>query len=191
MKLTLVQWWGLSNDEVSIQSINKKSSLEWCYYLQLEQTDFLYGNAKDLIQSRSIKIRVASLSLVSFCHLSVLSVADVYPISIYIISPVSCSLEFSPLEVKYDIFRDWDEGTWQKHPRKYLQHNIVDHYAEVCQRHCYRQKKPLRWKSTHTHTHTHTHTQTHFIIHTSHIIIFHLNIDDDLAFIQNWNWNVC
>ena len=30
------------------------------------------------------------------------------------------------LEVKYDRFRNRDEGTWQKHPDEYLQHKIVD-----------------------------------------------------------------
>ena len=35
--------------------------------------DFLYANAKELIQSERIKIRVASLSLVCFPDLSVLA----------------------------------------------------------------------------------------------------------------------
>ena len=50
--------------------------------------------------------------------------ADLYPISIYIISlriqhyiirflSSSYRLEFSSLEVKYDRFRNRDEGTWQ------------------------------------------------------------------------------
>ena len=54
-----------------------------------------------------------------------MSWADLYHISIYIIflwsalyhivfSPVSCQLEFSSLEGKYNKFRNGDEGTWQK-----------------------------------------------------------------------------
>ena len=44
--------------------------------MQLRSTrtnGFLYANAKDLIQCERIWIRVASLSLVSFRHLSVLA----------------------------------------------------------------------------------------------------------------------
>ena len=94
-------------------------------------------------------MRVASLSLVSFCHLSLLV----------------WWLEFSSLEVKYDIFRYGDEGTWQKHPNKYSQQKIVDPYlSSMSWTHCNR-KKPSRWKNINTHTHararTHTHTHTH------------------------------
>ena len=72
MKPTFTRWEGLSNYEVSPQCINKKSSSERCCYVQSEQTHHPYGNAKDLTQSWRIYIRVASLSLVSFRHLSVL-----------------------------------------------------------------------------------------------------------------------
>ena len=72
MKPPLTRWWGLSNYKVSPQCINKKSSLEWCCYIQKGQKDLLCANVKDLIQSWRIWIRVASLSLVSFRHLSVL-----------------------------------------------------------------------------------------------------------------------
>ena len=41
----------------------------------------------------------------------------------------------SSLKVKYDIFRNRDEGTWQKHLEKHLQHKIVGPYPEVCPRH--------------------------------------------------------
>ena len=78
-------------------------------------------------------IRVASSSLVSFCHLSISWVADLYPISIYIIflqNHISyrslsslCLLQVSSLGVfrgdVYDIFRNGDEGTWQKHQEWY------------------------------------------------------------------------
>ena len=55
----------------SPQCINKNSS-ERCCYVRSEQTDLVYANAKDLIQSWRIYIRVASLSLLSSRHLSVL-----------------------------------------------------------------------------------------------------------------------
>ena len=55
----------------SPQCVNKNSS-ERCCYVRSEQTDLLYANAKDLIQSWRIYIRVASLSLLSSRHLSVL-----------------------------------------------------------------------------------------------------------------------
>ena len=63
---------GVSNWEVSNQCINMKSSSERCCYFRLGQTNFLYANSKNVIQSKRILIWVASLSLVSFLHLSVL-----------------------------------------------------------------------------------------------------------------------
>ena len=48
-----------------------KKALPRRNYVRQGQTDLLYASAKDLIQSRRIQIRVASLSLVSFRHLSV------------------------------------------------------------------------------------------------------------------------
>ena len=53
------------------QCVNKESSSERRNYVGQGQTDLLYVNANDLIQSRRIQIRVASLSLASFRHLSV------------------------------------------------------------------------------------------------------------------------
>ena len=41
--------------------------------LCLSRTDILYANAKDLVQNGKILIRVASLSLVCFRHLSILA----------------------------------------------------------------------------------------------------------------------
>ena len=88
----------------------------------------LYANTKDLIQSRRIYIRAASLSLVSFLHLSVMSQGrlisyiNIYNLLAgrqYIISfslQFCVWLEFSSLEVKYDIFTYRDEETWQKKP---------------------------------------------------------------------------
>ena len=55
------------------QSVKKESSSERRNYVRAERTDLLYANAKDLLQSGRIYIKVASLSLVSFRHLSVLA----------------------------------------------------------------------------------------------------------------------
>ena len=110
------------------QHVNKDSSSERRCYVRSEQTDPLYANAKDLIHSGKVQIRVASSSLVSFHHFSVCLAADLYPISIYItflrkhlsyrfLSSL-CSLEFSFLGVfggHIYIFRNGDEGTWKKH----------------------------------------------------------------------------
>ena len=41
--------------------------------LCLSRTDILYANAKDLVQNGKILIRVTSLSLVCFRHLSILA----------------------------------------------------------------------------------------------------------------------
>ena len=49
--------------------------------IRKELTDLVYANAKDLFQSGKIQIRVASLSLESFCHLPALTSADKYPVS--------------------------------------------------------------------------------------------------------------
>ena len=42
------------------------------------------------------------------------------------LSPSLWWLEFSPLEVKYDIFGYGDEGTWYKHPDKYSQLKMIN-----------------------------------------------------------------
>ena len=68
----------------SPQCINKNSS-ERCCYVRSEQTDLVYANAKDLIQSWRIYIRVASLYLASFVTRRFWFEADLYPISMYII----------------------------------------------------------------------------------------------------------
>ena len=52
------------------QCINKESSSERRNYIQVQQTDLPYANAKDLIQSGRIQIIVVCLSLVSFHQLS-------------------------------------------------------------------------------------------------------------------------
>ena len=52
------------------QCVNKKSSLERRNYARAKQTDLLYANTNDLIQSEKIQIRLASLSIVYFRHLS-------------------------------------------------------------------------------------------------------------------------
>ena len=71
-----------------------------------------------------------------------------------VFSLVCCGLGFSSLEVKYDIFKYGDEGTWQKHPDKYSQHKIVDPYLSSMSWTSYSRKKPSRWMNISTHTHT-------------------------------------
>ena len=96
-----------------------------------------------------------------------MSWADLYPISIYIIfsrsvlyhivfSPVIERLEFLSLEVKYEIFRYDDDGTWHNAVNWYSQHKIVDPCPRICLGHLADGRSLLRWKNTHTHTHTHT-----------------------------------
>ena len=75
--------------------------------------------------------------------------------------PVGRQAGISSLEVKYDIFRYRDEGTWQKCPDKYPQHEIVDLYLPSISQTSYCRRKPSRWKNIKTHTHTYTHTHTH------------------------------
>ena len=44
-----------------------------------------------------------------------------------------------------------NEGTWQKHLKRYSQHNTVEPYpSSMSQTSCSR-KKPPRWKNIHTH----------------------------------------
>ena len=105
--------------------INKKSSSERYYYVRVEQTDLLYANPKNLIQSGRIWIRVASLSLVSFCHLSVLDQGQlIYYVNVYHLSLEQYIISFSIQFVscwsfifgeEYDIFRNGDKGAWKKH----------------------------------------------------------------------------
>ena len=121
-------------------------------------------------------IKAASLSVVFLRDLSVWRHGRLKPyISItsfrwtnisYSFLYSSCSLEFSSLEVKYDIFRYGDEGTWQK-PLAIL--TTKDRWSE----HLKYVTDFLQWEEasssksiiTHTHTHTHTHTcNTYFYI---------------------------
>ena len=122
-------------------------------------------------QSRRNEIRVASLSLVSFRYLlvmdggrptSYISISSFRSGNIYHIRFLSSSrsLEFSSLEVKYDIFGHRDEWAWQRHSVEYSQHNIVDPYPQACLRHL-ADERSLHDGRVHTHTHTHTHTYTH------------------------------
>ena len=60
----------LNQPRAVAQCVNNESLLESRNFVQLEQTDF-FANSKDLTQSGRIQIRVVSLSLVSFRHLSV------------------------------------------------------------------------------------------------------------------------
>ena len=61
------------------------------------------------------------------------------------------------MEVKYDIFRYENEGTWQK-----LQENIHNTRSLTCTSQvCLGQLAVSPpWKNINTHTHTHTHTHT-------------------------------
>ena len=86
MKLTLLRWGGLSTKKFQPKRPNKESSLERRYFVWQGLTDLLYANGKDLIQGRRIKIRVASLSLVSFRHSSVLSLRQLTSYILYISS---------------------------------------------------------------------------------------------------------
>ena len=102
--------------------VSTKVCQERRYFIGQGLTDLLYANAKDLIQSRRVYIRVASLSLISFCHLSVFSLGQLISyINLYQLFTehytILFSLQFrvgwvSSLEVKYGIFRYRDEGTW-------------------------------------------------------------------------------
>ena len=65
----------------------------------------------------------------------------------------SCQLEFSFLEVKYDRFRNRDEGTWQK-PLEILTtkdrwSELLTYITDVVQ-----PEETNRWKTINTHTHT-------------------------------------
>ena len=109
-----------------LQSIASTRRARWsgCCNVQSQQTGLFYAIAKDLIQSWRILIRVASLSLVSFRHLSVkargriISYINVYHLfasSNYIsivFSPVVRRARVSTLEVKCDIFSYGNAGTW-------------------------------------------------------------------------------
>ena len=96
-------------------------------YVRAEQTDLLYADAKDLIQSRRIYIRVASLYLLSLRHLSPLlgcrrisyiNIDHLFTSTVYqiIFSPVCQPARVSSSEVKYDIFRNAD-GNLAEAPR--------------------------------------------------------------------------
>ena len=71
----------------------------------------------------------------------------------------SCQLEFSSLEVKYDRFRIWDEGTWQK-PLEILstKDNWSEHLKHI--KDALQSEEASRWKGINTHKHKHTHTHT-------------------------------
>ena len=124
--------------------------------------NLFYANAQDLIQCRRIKIRVASLYLVSFRHLSDLWCAELWPTLIYIIFswshiPYRFLSNFRRAgvlssEVKYDIFRNGDEGTWLKRREWSSQHNVVDTCLSSMSQTSCSGKKPPPWKPRDTHT---------------------------------------
>ena len=61
-----------------------------------------------------------------------------------IFSPVGQRAGVSSVEVKYDIVRHEDEGSWRKHPNKYSQHKIVDPYLSSMSQTSYSRKMPSR-----------------------------------------------
>ena len=69
----LVAVRGLHTKKIQPKCANKESSSKRRCFVRQGLTDLPYATAKDLIQSRRIYNRVASLSLVSFCHSSVMS----------------------------------------------------------------------------------------------------------------------
>ena len=107
--------------------MHQQKELAGALNVQAEPTDLLYVNSKDFIQNGKILIRVASLFLKSFRHLSVLdgdrliSSINIYhffhklPIYHVVFSPVCQRAGISSLEAKYEVIRKGDEGTWQKH----------------------------------------------------------------------------
>ena len=167
MKPILTQWGGLSNQEV-FTIVHQKVELmrdaamsdkdKQIFFLLMPRTWF-----------KVEEFRVASLSLVSFCHLSALgqdwliSCIIIYHLlwsALYHIafSPVCCGLEFSSLEVKYDIFRYGDEGTWQSTQINIHNTRSLIRTSQVCLEHlAVRRSFHVGRINTHTHTHTHTH----------------------------------
>ena len=103
-------------------------SARWSDATKFEQNN---ANAKDLIQNGRILITGASLSLLSFRHLSVLAQGRLISyINIYIFAGAIYRFLFSlsaagvsSLEVKYDIFGNADERIWQKHLDQYSTHD--------------------------------------------------------------------
>ena len=163
----------LNQPRAVAQCVNKESLLESRNYVQLEQTDF-FANSKDLIQSGRIQIRVASLFLVSFRHLSVCWVAHIYLYqykssfcgTIYhiVLSPVVCVLEFHLWKWKMK----WRRGNLAEAPGMILTTqdcwsiplNYVLDTLQTEEAFTVKEYKD-RQTDTHTHTHTYTHTRTH------------------------------
>ena len=185
-KPTLTWWGGLSNQEVLPSAWKSRAC-------QSNATTFNQNkqiSAKDLIQSGRIQIGVATLSLVSSCHLLVCWLTNLYPILIHFILswnhtsycfPSSCSWAgFLSLEVKYDIFRKWrkvlgrstqtDTHTITSFVTGTTQVCLI-HFADGRSLHSGRERgreggregerDKHKHKHTHKHTHTHTHTHTH------------------------------
>ena len=146
--------------------VRQQGELVGTTQLRSSRTDFLYVNANDLIQNGGIYITVASLSLVSFRHFSVLDQGRLTlhqyissfrepNISYHFFSSLSATWVL-PLEVKYDIFRNGDEGTWQKHLEWYSQHTIVDPHPSSMSQASLETEKAFTVKE-HKHTQTYTH----------------------------------
>ena len=169
----------LNQPRAVAQCVNKESLLESRNFVQLEQTDF-FANSKDLIQSGRIQIRVASLSLVSFRHLSVCWVAHIYLyqyISIFcgtiyhiVLSLVVCVLEFHLWKWKMK----WRRGNLAEAPGmilttqdcwsiplNYVLDTLQTEEAFTVKEYKDRQTDRQTDRHTHTHTHTHAHTRTH------------------------------
>ena len=138
------------------------------------RSDLRRANAKDLIQYGRILIRKASLSLVSFRHcrfwslgwiISYINIYHLFEGQHYIIRFLSssCQLGSSSLEVKYDRFRNRNEGTWQK-PLIIL--TTKDRWTEnLTYVTDVQPEETNRWKSINTHTHTYTVYPSSFSFH--------------------------
>ena len=140
--------------------------------------DLIYANSKDLTQSGLMYIRVSSLFLVSFRHISVLLKKptciqyQIY-ILLFIFARRHNSYNFLSDRLQSRNFVFWAE-IWeiQAYWRKHLiscpaWHKTVLKCTHLClQNHC-RRKEPLGWKVVNTQTHkTWPHTEIHALLQT-------------------------
>lgn len=69
------------NRNNTVKCVNKRGLLVRCYYVRAKLTDLFYTNAKDLTKSEIIQIKIIFLYFVSFCYLSLLCFAELYPVT--------------------------------------------------------------------------------------------------------------
>ena len=127
MKPTLTWWGGLSNQEV-FTPVHEQEELFGAMWLRPLRTNRSFSCKCQGLDSKWKNLDYSRLLI--FCIFSSpvgLWWVDLCGILIYIIfsrstlyhivfSPVCYGLEFLSLEVKCDIFRYGDDGTWQKNP---------------------------------------------------------------------------